>query len=587
MPLATTIWLGIPFLLGLLVIGSCSAQRNLIDLFIEGAGERRWVALFLQAWVPITLFIGYAVLRVVLGSLQNLADSRLRARASQFIQSEVHKSAVQVPLARMDQADYYDRLQRAQLAAGTDLLGILQHIIDILRLLFELVGLLTFVWMSAPLVSGILAVVFMFSFLIRLESDLVKRRLNRELTRPGRESDYLRDMIIRPNTIRDMRLSGSMDYLIHKWSEGMKESLSMRMNANRSEIRRGILASSLQICGLFGGITWLVLSLKSGGISAGAVVVIIQAMRQAYAISSRMAFPIGKIYIQSMKIIDLVDFLQENKQACESESKKLKLKVPGSEGAVTFENVSYQYDGAEEAVLQQLSFTLKPGETVALVGENGAGKSTLVKLLLGLYRPTKGRITWDGVDLTELDPVLLRRRMSAAFQDFIRYETSLRDNIAFGLPDEILNETRLLEALRNGGAAELAVLVGGLDARVGQLSGGGRELSGGQWQRLAIARAALRDAQLLVLDEPTAAIDPQHETDLYQSLRDIAQGRTVLFVSHRLGWARFSDRILVLRDGVLAEEGSHDTLLAANGVYAAMFRTQAEWYREDNLLSTS
>lgn len=598
MPLVTTVWMGIPFLLGAIVIGSYSAQRELIDLFAEGAGEGQWAAMFMQAWRPFTIFTGLAVLKVILSGLQNVVDSRLRDRASEFIQSEVHKIAVSVPLERMDQADYYDRLQRARLAAGTDLFGILQNTIDILRLLFEFVGVLTVVSLSNPLVGGILAVVFVISLSIRLESDLVKRRLNRDLTRSGRESDYLRETVIRPITIRDMRLSGSMDYLIHKWSDVMRESLLLRMNANRREIRRGIIASSLQITGLFSGITWLVLSMKSGGLSAGTVVIVFQAMRQAYGISSRLAFPIGKIYIQSTKIVDLVEFLQDtsqvgqsnstgNIQRMESKSGLKGHKTPGAVGVVKFEDVTYRYAGSDKPVLRQLSFTLNPGETVALVGENGAGKSTLVRLLLGLYEPTSGRITWDGVDLKELDPVLLHRSMSAVFQDFIRYETTLRDNVAFGLPDEKLNEARIREALRVGGAAKLDSLPGGLDARIGQLSEGARELSGGQWQRLAIARAALREAELLVLDEPTAAIDPQHETDLYQSFRKLARGRTVLFVSHRLGWARFSDRILVLRDGSLVEEGSHETLLKADCNYAAMFRAQAEWYREDELFGSS
>jgi ATP-binding cassette subfamily B protein len=597
MPIVATVWMGIPFLLGLLVIGSYSAQRELIDLFVGGAGERQWTVMLMHARRPLMIFISIAVLKVILSALQNLVDSRLRERASHLLQSDVHKIAVSVPLERMDHADYYDRLQRAQLAAGTDLFGILQNTIDILRLMFELGGLLMVVSLSDPFVGGILTIVFVISFLIRLESDLVKRRLNRDLTRSGRESDYLREAIVKPTTVRDMRLSGSMDYLIDKWSEVMRESLSLRMNANRREIRRGIIASSLQITGLFGGITWLVLSMKSSGLSAGAVVVVFQAMRQAYAISSRLAFPIGKIYIQSTKIIDLVEFLQETEQPSQSSSTgihrtdsnsgKKRRKLPGSFGVLKFEDVTYQYDGTDKPALRQVSFTLNPGETVVLVGENGAGKSTLVRLLLGLYEPTSGRITWDGVDFKELDPILLRRSMSAVFQDFIRYETNLRDNVAFGLPGSEFNEAMIREALHFGGASELESLPGGLDTSVGQLSEGARELSGGHWQRLAIARAVLRDAGLLVLDEPTAAIDPQYESDLYQSFRKIAQGRTALFVSHRLGLARFSDRILVLRDGYLVEEGTHETLLAADCDYAAMFRAQAEWYHEDGLLRSS
>jgi ATP-binding cassette subfamily B protein len=303
-----------------------------------------------------------------------------------------------------------------------------------------------------------------------------------------------------------------------------------------------------------------------------------------------MAFPIGKIYIQSAKVFDLVEFLKETKegmgshviggsQGTNQESLHQANQIPGESGRIMFENVSYQYPGAKEPVLQGIQLSLNPGETVALVGENGAGKSTLVRLLLGLYQPTTGRITWDGVDLKELDPRLLRLSMSAAFQDFVRYETTLRDNVSFGLPDGTYTDADIRKALQIGGAVGLEALSDGLDTQVGLVSDGGRELSGGQWQRLAIARAALRDARLLVLDEPTAALDPQHETELYHSFRNLAQGRTVLFVSHRLGWARSADRIVVLQGGRIIEEGSHELLLASGCRYAEMFHAQAQWYQ--------
>lgn len=594
MPILTSVWLGIPLLLGVLIVPGYSAQRDLVNLFAEGAAGREWAEMLTLALPPLVLFTGTALIRTILAALQTMIDTRLRDRASQQVQSEVHKRAIGVPLERMDQADYYDRLQRAELVAGTDLFGVLQNAISFLRMLFELVGLLAVASMAHPAVGVLLVVVFALSFYIRLESDLVKRRLNRDLTRAGRESDYLRETAMKPETVRDMRIAGSMEYLTGKWSGLMRQSLALRMDANRREIRHGMIVSVLQITGLFAALVWMVLQLKSGEFQAGTLVIVFQAMRQAHGLSARMAFPVGKIYIQSAKIFDLVEFLRETQEFGEAGKGEETYSTgngilpgpgPGKEGRIVFEEVAYRYSGQDKPVLRNIRLSLKPGETVALVGENGAGKSTLVKLLLGLYQPTSGRITWDGTDLKELDRELLRRSMSAAFQDFVRYETTLRDNIEFGLPDEILADEAIRRALQTGGAAELELLPGGLDARIGLLTDGGRGLSGGQWQRLAIARAAVRDSRLLVLDEPTAALDPQHETELYRSFRELAQGRTVLFVSHRLGWARFADRILVLRAGQIVEEGSHETLLAAGKEYAAMFRAQAEWYRGDEYVN--
>ncbi|UVI33054.1 ABC transporter ATP-binding protein [Paenibacillus spongiae] len=580
MPVLTLIWLGIPLLLGVLIIPGYAAQKDLIDLFIGGSDGRDWESMLKEALLPLIIFTGVALIRSLLAACQNAADPMLSDRASMLLQSELHRRAIRVPLERMDQSDYYDRLQRAETVAGGDVLGILKNVIVFLTLLFELIGLLIVVSLAHPVVCILLVIVYAISFIIRLESDIVVRRMNRDLTRSGRQSDYLREVVTKPETVKEMRIFGSIGYLIDKWHDTMRQSLSLRMNARRREIKRGMIISAVQIAGLFGAIMWMALNLGSGGFTAGTLVIVFLAMRQAYGISGRMVHPISKIYIQSTKIMDLNDYLKESSAGDEADKEGIAppLPNPGTSCLIEFDNVTYQYSGAQEPALHEIRLTLNPGETVALVGENGAGKSTLVRLLLGLYQPTSGRIIWDGVDMRALDPVKLSSSMSAVFQDFVRYETVLRDNVGFGFQEQLGKDAYLRRALQAGGAGSLESECGGLDSPVGLLAEGGRELSGGQWQRLAIARAALRSPKLLVLDEPTAALDPQHETELYRSFRELAQGRTTLFVSHRLGWARYADRIIVMRGGRIVEEGSHETLLKADGVYAAMFRSQAEWY---------
>lgn len=611
MPVLTVVWLLLPLLLGALIVPMYTAQKQLIDLFALEIGRLEWTELFVMAVHPLVLLVGAALLRVVLTFWQHIADTAFRQRAAVCIQSEVYARAVAVPLARMDNSGYYDRLQRAKSVAGEDLFGVLQNAISVIRLFCELFGLLVVVSLAGPLAAVLLVIVFAVSFWIRLEADFVKRRLNRDLTTAGRQADYLREAIVKPETIRDIRIAGSIDYLLDKWKGVMDRSVTVRGNANRREIRRGTIVSAVQITGLFVMIVWMAMEMKAGGITAGTFVIVFQAMRQAHGISGRAAWPVGKIYIQGGKIIDLCEFLNEpvhtddntepfdksaagtraqedarasagiqTKQDCRSSIPEPVLSLPGPLGRIALEKVTYTYEGANEPTLHEIDLTLAPGETVALVGENGAGKSTLVKLLLGLYRPSGGTIAWDGVHYERLNPAHLRRAMSAVFQDFVRYETTLRDNVAFGLANEACSDTALRRALQAAGAEGLEDPGGGLDTRVGLVSEGGRNLSGGQWQRLAIARAAMPEARLLVLDEPTAALDPQHETELYRSFRELAQGRTVLFVSHRLGWARFADRIVVMRGGRIVEQGDHETLIAEGGAYAAMFQAQAEWYRD-------
>ncbi|MGH2354247.1 MAG: ABC transporter ATP-binding protein [Chloroflexota bacterium] len=245
---------------------------------------------------------------------------------------------------------------------------------------------------------------------------------------------------------------------------------------------------------------------------------------------------------------------------------------------IRFEDVWFIYPGSDRPAVAGVSFEIRAGEKVALVGENGAGKTTLVKLLLGLYHPDTGRITFDGVDAREIDPHLLRQAMSAVFQQFVRYQLTFRENVALGQPERAADVARVQAATTNARAHDIVErLPQGYDTLLGP-DVGGVDLSGGQWQRVALARAFCRDAEVLVLDEPTAALDPLAEVAVFERFAELARERTAILISHRLGMARLADRVLVLDQGRLVEAGAHDTLVRAGGVYATMFNAQARWY---------
>ncbi len=250
---------------------------------------------------------------------------------------------------------------------------------------------------------------------------------------------------------------------------------------------------------------------------------------------------------------------------------------------IAFERVTFAYPGRPEPVLRDLSFTIGPHECVALVGHNGAGKTTIVKLLLRLYDPDAGRVTLDGVDLREYDPEALRRRMAVIFQDFVRYELTAGENIGLGHLARLDDQDHLLVAARRAGADEvLTHLPDGLGTRLGK-EFGGRELSGGEWQKLALARAFARDAaQILVLDEPTAALDVQTEYDVYLRFRELTKGRATLLISHRFSTVRMADRILYVDAGRVQEAGSHSELMALGGEYARLYGLQAAQYTEQH-----
>jgi ATP-binding cassette subfamily B protein len=249
---------------------------------------------------------------------------------------------------------------------------------------------------------------------------------------------------------------------------------------------------------------------------------------------------------------------------------------------IRFEAVSFAYPGAEHPALQSVDFTIRPGERLALIGENGAGKSTLAKLLLGLYRPTEGRITADGVDLRELDPDWWQTRVAAVFQDYVAYQLTLRENVGFGDLQLLHDHAAIHRAAQKSGAADVAAaLPDRYETMLGMaFDEGGADLSVGQWQTLAIARAYLRDAPVLVLDEPTAALDARAEVEVYRQFRDVSVGKSVLLISHRLGSARLADRIVVLDGGRIVETGTHRELLSKRGRYHALYAVQAAWYQE-------
>lgn len=262
------------------------------------------------------------------------------------------------------------------------------------------------------------------------------------------------------------------------------------------------------------------------------------------------------------------------------EGKGARVMKPLSEGLV-LENVTFQYPGSDRPALENISFRLEAGQTTALVGSNGSGKTTIVKLLTRLYDPTEGRITLDGVDLRDYDPDDLRRAFGVVLQDYMRYHLTVRENIGFGQIGEMANDNRIVAAAEKGQAKALIDgMEDGLDTVLGREFPEGIELSGGEWQRVAISRGFMREADILILDEPTAALDARTEQALYAKFAEMVRGRTAVFISHRLSTVRVADQIVVIEGGRLVENGSHDVLMAADGRYAHLFNLQAERYRD-------
>ena len=403
-----------------------------------------------------------------------------------------------------------------------------------------------------------------------------------------REAGYWSGLLSSRETGPELRLFGLADHLIGLWRGVFRRHVA-EMDRGRRQVALGFLTQIAvkQVAILIGAIALVILA-SAEQISIGQLVALLYGLSRFESVTNTFGWSSATLIEDWSTIAHLRDFL-----ALDSEQRSL---VRGAERSpirfrqgVQLDGLSFTYPGSERPALSGVNLTIRPDEHVALVGENGAGKTTLVRLLLGLYRPTEGRITVDGVDVADLDPEEWRRRATAIFQDFVRYPTTPFENIAYADPPLLAEEPSSQVAVhpRVVSAAAQAGADGFIDALpfkyatpLGKEWEGGVELSIGQWQRLAIARAYLRDAQIIALDEPTAALDPRAEAEVYNHFSRASAGRAAILISHRLGSARMADRIIVLREGLIVEEGDHDSLLREDGEYARMFRLQASWYAD-------
>jgi ATP-binding cassette subfamily B protein len=321
----------------------------------------------------------------------------------------------------------------------------------------------------------------------------------------------------------------------------------------------------------------IVLSTVAGRMSLGDMTLYLMAFRQGQQSFQSILTAGGSMYEDTLYMSNLFEFLALPTSRTKPGTPP---RAPSEEG-IRFENVRFRYPGAATDALASLNLFIPKGQSLALVGENGAGKTTFIKLLAGLYQPTEGRVWLDGRDVADWDEVALRKRIGVIFQDFNQYQLPLRENIGFGSVEHLADDGRVERAIERGGARELvAQLNGGVRAQLGKWFKDGVELSGGQWQKVALSRAFMREeADILILDEPTAALDAEAEHAVFQRFRELAEGRTTLLISHRFPTVRMADRILVLEDGQVIEQGTHAELLAHNGRYARLFTLQAEGYK--------
>jgi ATP-binding cassette subfamily B protein len=522
-----------------------------------------------------------AVLALILGltglafSVQNSIRMLLSDQVEWVAFEKVLDVSCAVELEAFDSSDFHDLLQRAQNAGGRPMM-LTQSLLSIAASLTGLIGLLAVLFVLNPLLVPALLVGVVPLVLVASLFSREFHEFNVRFTHDQRRRFYVRSLLTGREMAKEVRAFGLIDHF-----RALNRSLfEDRMRHLRGLVRRGAArslagsaGSAVSVGVTVGILLWFILS---GRMSFGSGAAAALAIVQLGGMLSGVAINVGQLYESSLFLSDYQAFRDLLPRVLQARPTGT---PPGGFDTITVEEVTFTYPDATHPAVEAVSLEIGRGEVVALVGENGSGKTTLAKLLCQLYRPQAGTVWWDGVDLAGIDPAELRRSVAVVFQDFPQYLFSASTNIGLGRVEALDDEARIERAARQAGAQDFVErLPEGYQTMLGKMFEGGVDLSVGQWQRMALARAFFRDAPLIILDEPTAALDARAEHNLFESIRGLFQGRTVLLISHRFSSVRSADRIFVLREGRLIEHGTHAQLMRECGHYAELFTLQASAY---------
>ncbi|WP_132142103.1 ABC transporter ATP-binding protein [Luteibacter rhizovicinus] len=530
-----------------------------------------------RLWWLLALEFSLAVVADLLGRLVSLVDSLLSELYANATSVQLMEHAASLDLEDFEDADLQDRLDRArrQVAGRSGLLSqLFGQAQDMVTIVSFAVGLFVY----APWLILLLLVALVPAFLGEMHFNAKSYAVSYEWTPERRELDYLRMVGASAQTAKEVKSFGLNNFLITRYRELSKAMYA----ANRKiAVRRaawGGLFTTIGTLGYYAAYALIAWRTARGEFTIGDLTFLSASFRRLRTLLESLLAGFSQLAGQALYLDDLFSFFRIQPEIHSPEHPR-PFPEPILEG-FRFEGVGFRYPGAERWAVRDLSFTLRAGEVLALVGENGAGKTTIVKLLSRLYDPDEGRILLDGHPLAEYDLEALRSHIGVIFQDFVRYYLRASENIAVGRIEARDDMQRIEDAAQRSLADDvIARLPKGYEQMLGKLFKGGVDLSGGEWQKIAIARAYMRAAPLLVLDEPTAALDARSEYGVFQRFKDLSEGKTAVIISHRFSTVRMADRILVLSQGRVVEVGSHDELVAAGGYYAELFELQAAGYR--------
>jgi ATP-binding cassette subfamily B protein len=544
-------------------------------------------------WRVVALELAIVIVGEILARASSLIESLLGDLFSNHISVRLMRHAATLDLAQFEDPEFYDHLERAR-RQTTGRIGLIAMLLAMGQDLLTLLSLGTALAVHNPWLLLLLAVAILPSFLGETHFASLSYSLLFRWTPERRELDYLRYVGASDKTAKEVQMFGLAGWLSDRYA-----ALAQRYydENKRLSVRKGIVSALLSIIGTlgyYGAYITILMRAVAGAISLGTLTFLAAAFARSRDLIQRLLLSASDIYEQSLYLRDLFVFF-EMVPTIRSKPGAARVPAPMRTGFV-FEDVGFQYPGSDRWAIRHVDLTIAPGERIALVGENGAGKTTITKLLARLYDPSEGRILLDGKDLRDYDLASLREAIGVIFQDFVRYDMRFDENVGVG---EIQGVTAYLEQARDATAEMPGVppeaLVDAADRSLassllprftqgyrqmlGRRFDDGVDLSGGEWQKIALARAYMRSAQLLILDEPTAALDARAEYEVFVRFNELMAGRMAVVISHRFSTVRMADRIIVLSDGRVVEEGTHEALVARRGLYAELFEMQAAGYR--------
>jgi ATP-binding cassette subfamily B protein len=528
-------------------------------------------------WKLVALELGLAVLSDLLARANSLADSLLGDRFTNRISVRLIEHATQLDLASFEDPVFYDKLERAR-RQTTGRIGLLAAVLNVAQDTLSLISLSAGLIVFSPWLMVLLVAAVVPAFLGETHFTTLAYSVLYRWTPQRRLLDYLRMLGASSQSAKEVKIFGLGDHLAQRYSEVSDRIYEDNKKVAVKRASVGFLLNLVSTSGYYGAYAVVLIRTLAGAISIGTFTFLTGAFSRSRMYIEKILQSFTDISDQALYLKDLFEFF-EMEPSIRSLPGALPAPRPIRSG-FEFRNVAFAYPGSSAMVVENINFRLEAQEKIALIGENGAGKTTLVKLLARLYDPTAGQILLDGVDLREYDVEDLRKEIGVIFQDYMRYELLAKENIGFGKIEDLADHARIeLAAQKSMAFQVIGKLPKGYDQMIGRRFDGGVDLSGGEWQKFALARAYMRDAQLLILDEPTATLDARAEYEVFRRFAELTKGRMAVLISHRFSTVRMADRILVLQNGRIREQGTHQHLVALGGQYAELFELQAAGYR--------